>query len=300
MSFSESTIESHLIELLQSQGYEYRYGPDIAPYSDSPLRESYESVVLESVLHESITRLNPDIPESARAEAISRILHVGSTDLMVANETFHSMLTDGVTVEYTRESVTRGVSVRLLDLDDISNNSFVVVNQLVVKEANSEKRLDVVIYVNGLPLVVVELKNPMDEEATLERAWTQIQNYKKAIPSIFYYNALCVISDGMDARVSSVSAPYSRYLVWKSPEKLENGRIPEMQILAERLLEKKTLLEVIRYNTVFETEEVKNKDTGLLSLVKIKKVAAYHQYYAIEKAIQETLRATSETGDRKV
>ncbi len=103
----------------------------------------------------------------------------------------------------------------------------------------------------------------------------------------------------MDARVSSVSAPYSRYLVWKSPEKLENGRIPEMQILAERLLEKKTLLEVIRYNTVFETEEVKNRNTGLLSLVKIKKVAAYHQYYAIEKAIQETLRATSESGDRK-
>ena len=139
----------------------------------------------------------------------------------------------------------------------------------------------------------------MDEDATFERAYAQIQNYKKAVPSIFYYNALCVISDGMDARVSSVSAPYSRYLVWKSPEKLENGRIPEMQILAERLLEKKTLLEVIRYNTVFETEEVKNRDTGLLSLVKIKKVAAYHQYYAIEKAIQETLRATSESGDRK-
>lgn len=175
-----------------------------------------------------------------------------------------------------------------------------VINQLVVKENQNEKRLDVVIFINGLPLVVVELKNPMDEEATLERAYTQIQNYKKAVPSIFYYNAICVISDGMDARVSSVSAPYSRYLVWKSPEKLENGRIPEMQILAERLLEKKTLLEVIRYNTVFETEEVKNKDTGLLSLVKIKKVAAYHQYYAVEKAVKETLRATSEAGDNKI
>jgi type I restriction enzyme, R subunit len=140
----------------------------------------------------------------------------------------------------------------------------------------------------------------MDEEATLERAFTQIQNYKKAVPSIFYYNALCVISDGIDARVSSVSAPYSRYLVWKSPEKLENGRLPEMQILAERMLQKKTLLELIRYNTVFETEEVKNKDTGLLSLVKIKKVAAYHQYYAVEKAVKETLRATGEAGDNKI
>lgn len=301
MPFSESTIESHLIELLISQEYEYRYGPDIAPYSESPLRESYESVVLEPVLREILTRLNPDIPESARAEAISRILHVGSADLMAANEVFHSMLTDGVTVEYTRDSVTRGVNVSLIDLDDISNNSFMVVNQLVVKEGNSEKRLDVVIYVNGLPLVVVELKNPMDEDATLERAWTQIQNYKQSVPTIFHYNALCIISDGMDARVSSVSAPFSRYLVWKSPEKLENGRLPEMQILVERMLEKSTLLSLIRYCTVFESEEVKDTKTGLLSVVKVKKVAAYHQYYAVEKAVRETLRATHESDwDRKV
>ena len=301
MSLSESTIESHLVELLVSAGYEYRYGPDIAPYSESPLRESYESVVLEPVLRESIARLNPDIPESARTEAISRILHVGSADLMAANEMFHSMLTDGVTVEYTRDSMTRGVNVRLIDLDNISNNSFMVVNQLVVKENNNEKRLDVVLYVNGLPLVVVELKNPMDEEATLERAWTQIQNYKQSVPSIFHYNALCIISDGMDARVSSVSAPFSRYLVWKSPEKLENGRLPEMQILVERMLEKSTLLNLIRYCTVFESEEMKDAKSWLLSVVKVKKVAAYHQYYAVEKAVRETLRATHESEwDRKV
>ncbi len=140
----------------------------------------------------------------------------------------------------------------------------------------------------------------MDEDATLERAFTQIQNYKKAVPSVFYYNALCVISDGLDARVSSVSAPFSRYLVWKSPEKKENGVLPELQILAERMFEKKTLLELIRYNTVFEAEEVKNKETGVLSVIKIKKVAAYHQYYAMEKAVKETLRATAEDGDKKI
>lgn len=134
----------------------------------------------------------------------------------------------------------------------------------------------------------------MDEDATLERAFTQIQNYKTAVPSIFYYNALCVISDGIDARMSSVSAPFSRYLVWKSPEKQENGVIPELQILAERMCDKKTLLELIRYNTVFESEEMKDQRTGLLSVVKIKKVAAYHQYYAVEKAVHETLRATHE------
>lgn len=267
MSFSESTIETHLIELLVSQGYEYRYGPDIAPYSTEPLRSSFADVVLEPLLRESIMRLNPDIPESARAEAVSRVLRVGSGDIMLANELFHTMLTEGVTVEYSREGVSRGVSVRLMDVEDISKNSFIVVNQLVVKESSPtgergvEKRLDVVIYVNGLPLVVVELKNPMDQEATLERAWTQIQNYKKAVPTIFAYNSLCIISDGMDARVSSVSAPFSRYLVWKSPEKLENGRLPEMQILVERMLEKSTLLNLIRYCTVFESEEVKSPET---------------------------------------
>ena len=171
------------------------------------------------------------------------------------------MLTDGVTVEYSRDGVSRGITVKLIDIEDVENNSFMVVNQLVVKENNSEKRLDVTIYVNGLPLVVVELKNPMDEDATLERAYTQIQNYKRSVPTIFHYNALCIISDGIDARVSSVSAPFSRYLVWKSPEKLENGRLPEMQILVERMLDRSTFLRLIRYCTVFESEEMKNPET---------------------------------------
>ena len=299
MSLTEQSIENNLIELLQSQGYEYHYWPDIAPYGSSPMRTGFDMPILESVLETSLLHLNPDIPASARAEALTKVRRMGTTDIMTNNEAFHTMLTDGVSVEYFKDGQTVGINVQLVDFHNPENNTFMVVNQFVMKENQNEKRLDVVLFINWLPLVVVELKNPMDEDATLERAFTQIQNYKKAVPSIFYYNALCVISDGMDARVSSVSATYSRYLVWKSPEKLENGRIPEMQILAERLLEKKTLLEVIRYNTVFETEEVKNRDTGLLSLVKIKKVAAYHQYYAIEKAIQETLRATSESGDRK-
>jgi len=193
------------------------------------------------------------------------------------------------------------VHVRLIDIENVENNSFRVVNQFVIKENNNEKRLDVVIFVNGLPLVVVELKSATDEKATLEKAFTQIQNYKTAVPSIFFYNALCVISDGIDARISSVSAPFSRYLAWKSPEKSENGIFPEMQIMAERMLKKDVLLKLIRYNTVFEKEEIKDEKTGLFSVVKIKKVAAYHQYYAVEKAIHETLRATHETaGDRKV
>ncbi|MCK9438523.1 type I restriction endonuclease subunit R [Patescibacteria group bacterium] len=300
-TLNESNIEQNLIDLLTAQGYMYFYGPDIAPYSANPQRESFASVVLESHLKESLKRLNPDIPESARQEACQQIVNLGSQDLMANNEKFHNFLTDGITVEYFKDGNTKGINVKLLDLENIENNSFWAVNQFVIKENNNEKRLDVVIFVNGIPLVVVELKSAIDEKATLDRAFTQIQNYKKAVPSIFYYNSLCVISDGIDARSSSISAPFSRYLAWKSPEKIENGKLTEMQIMVERMLNKEVLLRLVRYNTVFEEEEIKDEKTGLLSVIKVKKIAAYHQYYAVEKAIRETLRATnSDIGDRKV
>lgn len=300
-TLTESSIEQSLIDLLVANGYEHFYGPDIAPYSTNPQREGFDSVLLEKELKESLRRLNPDVPESARVEAFTRILRLGSNDLMVNNEKFHMMLTDGVTVEYFKDGANKWVGVKLIDLENIENNHFWVVNQLVVKENNNEKRLDVVIFVNGLPLVVIELKSATDEKATLERAFTQIQNYKKAVPSIFYYNAICAITDGIDARVSSVSAPFSRYLAWKSPEKRENGIITEMQIMVERMLQKEVLLKLIRYNTVFESEEMKDEKTGILSIAKVKKIAAYHQYYAVEKAVKSTLEATHATdGNRKI
>lgn len=300
-TLNESHIEQTLIDLLTKQGYTYFYGPDIAPYSNNAQRESFDSIILENQLKESLQRLNPDVPESARQEAYQQILNLGSQDLMANNEKFHNFLTEGVTVEYFKDGNTKGINIKLLDLDNISNNTFWIVNQFVIKENNNEKRLDIVIFINGLPLVVAELKSATDEKATLEKAFTQIQNYKKAIPSIFYYNSLCIISDGIDARVSSVSAPFSRFLAWKSPNKKENGVTPEMQIMAENMLDKEVLLRLIRYNTVFEEEETKDEKTGLFSITKIKKVAAYHQYYAVEKAVHQTLRATHEQeGDRKI
>lgn len=298
---NESDIEQNLIDLLINQGYDYYYGSDIAPYSSNPQRESFGSVVLEKHLKESLFRLNPDLPEMAINDAYQHIINLGTQDLMTNNEKFHNFLTDGINVEYFKDGNTKGINVRLIDLENISNNTFWAVNQFVIKENNNERRLDLVIFVNGMPLVVIELKSATDEKATLDRAFNQIQNYKKAVPSIFYYNSLCIISDGIDARVSSVSAPFSRYLAWKSPVKIENGILPEMQILAERMLDKNVLLRLIRYNTVFEQEEKKDEKTGLLSIYKVKKIAAYHQYYAIEKAVQETLRATHEDeGNRKI
>lgn len=283
LEINENSIEQNLIELLKKQDYKYFHG--------SQIERSFDSVILEEELKNSLKRLNPLLPQSARTEAYNQILHVGSSDMMASNEKFHNLLCEGVTVEYEKDGSTQGINVKLIDLDDIDSNNFLVVNQFIIKENNNEKRLDVVLFINGLPLVIIELKNALDEKATLYRAYTQIQNYKNSIPTIFYYNALTIISDGIDARVSSLSAPYSRYLAWKSPEKKENGVLPELQIMTEQMLKKDVLLNLIRFNIVFEKDDIKDKKTGILSIVTIKKVAAYHQYYAIQKALQKTLEA---------
>lgn len=290
---SENTIEQSLIDQLVSQGYTYFNGTDISPIGENPQRESFSSVLLENHFKESLKKLNPTLPESARLEAYQKVINLGTEDIMENNERFHTLLTNGVIVEYTKEGRTKGINVNLLDVTNPENNNFWVVNQLVVKENNNEKRFDVVIYVNGLPLVFIELKSATSEKATLLRAYDQIKNYKKAVPSIFYYNAICVISDGIDAGSSSVSAPFSRYLSWKTPKEVANEVRTELQILAEYMLNKQTLVELIRYCTVFEKEEKKDEQTGLISQVKIKKVAAYHQYYAVQKAVAQTLRATA-------
>ncbi len=298
---NESTIEQSLIDQLIRQGYTYFNGVDISPISDNPERESFSSVLLENHFKESLKKLNPTLPESARVEAYQKVINLGTDDIMENNERFHTLLTNGVIVEYTKDGRTKGINVTLLDVENPENNSFWVVNQLVVKENNNEKRFDVVVYINGLPLVFIELKSATDEKATIRKAYTQIQNYKKAVPSIFYYNAICVISDGIDAKTSSVSAPFTRFLAWKAPKEIANDVRTELQILTEYMLDKKVLVELIRYCTVFEKEEKKDEKTGLISQVKIKKVGAYHQYYAVQKAVEQTLRAThSKDGDRKV
>jgi type I restriction enzyme R subunit len=298
---NENIIEQSFIDQLVSQGYTYYNGTDISPISDNPQRENFSSVILEQHFKDSLKKLNPTLPESARVEAYQKVINLGTEDIMENNERFHTLLTNGVTVEYTKDGRTKGINVNLLDVNNPENNSFWVVNQLVVKENNNEKRFDVVIFVNGLPLVFVELKSASDEKATTRKAYTQIQNYKKAVPSIFYYNAICVISDGIDATTSSVSAPFSRFLSWRTPKEIKNEVRTELQILTEYMLNKKTLVELIRYCTVFEQEEKKDDKTGLIFQVKIKKVAAYHQYYAVQKAVIQTLRATNNIeGDRKI
>ncbi|MBF6598501.1 MAG: type I restriction endonuclease subunit R [Fermentimonas sp.] len=317
---TEHTIEQSLINQLVNQGYTYYNGTDISPIGNNQQRETFSSVILESHFKASLKKLNPTLPASALAEAFQRVINLGTEDIMENNERFHDKLTNGVTVEFNKEGRSIGINVTLLDIVNPENNSFWVVNQFVVRENNNEKRFDVVIFINGLPLVFIELKSAADEKATLRRAYTQIQNYKKAVPSIFYYNSLCIITDGIDAATSSLSAPFSRYLTWKAPSKEQEqaiaeepqlsiaadvatmyGGMTELQTLTKYMLNKKTLVELIRYCTVFEQEEKKDDKTGLVSQVKIKKVAAYHQYYSVQKAVSQTLRATHAVdGDRKI
>ena len=296
---NEDLIEMAFIDQLTGQGFAFHHGPDIAPDSNNPQRKNFDSVVLENELLKAIEKLNPGVPSSAINEAYQKVLNLGTEDIMENNERFHTYLTNGVPVEFTKDGSSKGVNIDLLDIENLENNTYWAVNQLVIKENNVNRRLDVVIYVNGLPLVVVELKNATSEKATIRNAYTQIQNYKKDVPSIFFYNALCVISDGIDAKVSSVSAPFTRFLGWKAPE--DAGVQTDLQVMTKHMFDKRVLLNLIRYCTVFEAEEKKDQNTGLISISKIKKVAAYHQYYAVQKAVVQTLRATnSEHGDRKV
>ena len=183
---TEDKIEQSFIEQLIAQGYTYHNGRDISPLSDNPQRESFTSVILEKQLKSSLKRLNPTLRDSALAEAYQKVINLGTEHIMENNERFHTMLTNGVTVEYSQDGRTKGINVMLMDVMKPERNSFWVVNQLVVKENNYEKRFDVVIYINGLPLVFVELKLASDEKATIRRAYQQIQNYMSATPSIFY------------------------------------------------------------------------------------------------------------------
>ncbi|WP_196893761.1 type I restriction endonuclease subunit R [Aureivirga marina] len=316
----ETTIEFSFIQQLERLGYTYVSGKELSPNNNPAERKSYEEVLLETQCKEALLKINPNLETSFIHEAYAKIANLGTQDLMENNEKFHNYLSEGVPVDYIENGNEKGIQVKLLDIEQPENNRFWVVNQLLVKENNQEKRFDVVLYINGIPLVFIELKSATDEKATLKKAYTQIQNYKASVASIFYYNALCVISDGIDARTSSVSAPFSRYLPWQAPvdkqlsaltineQELQNVAeadatygLTELQVMTKEMLNPAVLLKLIRYCTVFEQEEKKDEVTGLISIAKIKKVAAYHQYYAVQKAVKQTLRATDDKeGDRKV
>lgn len=292
----ESTIEEFVIELLQNQGFEY-----LAPEEQELERPDLSEVVLKKRLKRAIDELNPDISEEAKEQALRQVLNLPSQNLIDNNEAVHRMLTEGIEVEVMGAEGIKGDKVWLVDFENSENNEFLACNQFTVVENNTNKRPDVVLFVNGLPLVVLELKNPTDENATVQKAFTQLQNYKNAIPSLFYYNAALVASDGLDAKAGTISSDISRFMAWKSRDgfKEDKATTPQIETLIRGMLSKQVLLDLIRHFIVFEKSKKEDIKTGLSSVITIKKIAAYHQYFAVNKAIEETLRATSEQGNGK-
>ncbi len=316
-SFTESDIEILALDELKGLNYSYIPGPSIAPdidalqpsflaepappYGEPGKRGSYEEVILKHTLEMAINRLNPALPESARQEAFKKVLSLYSPELLAANEAFHLLFTIGVPVTVRRNGEERGERVWLVDFANPENNVVFCINQYTVQEKNQTKRPDIILFVNGLPLVVIELKNPADEQATVRKAFDQIQTYKKIIPSLFFYNAICVISDGLEAKAGTLSSPFSRFQTWKTIDgkKESSPHMSQLEVLIKGMLNKTTLLDLIRNFIVFEKDKKTDTKTGIMQVETVKKIAAYHQYHAVNKAIERTRIATAELGNRK-
>lgn len=298
---TEDAVEQVAIELLESAEFSYVYGPTIAPDGESPERSRFDDVLLVGRLKNAIEKINHDVPQEAKDQALRQVLNLPSQNVIDNNEEFHKLLTEGIEVEYMGENGVKGDKVWLVDYEDINNNEFIVCNQFTVIENNINKRPDLVLFVNGLPLVVIELKNPADENATVQKAFTQLQNYKNAIPSLFYYNSILIASDGLDAKTGTISSDFSRFLAWKSRDgfKEDKTTTPQIETLITGMLKKEVLLDLIRHFIVFEKSKKEDSKTGITSIITIKKIGAYHQYFAVNKAIETTFVASSEHGDRK-
>ena len=285
--FTESTVEDAALAWLESLGWSVVYGPDIAPDTPGAERTEYDNVVLERRLHEALDRLNPDLPAGALADAYRNLLHAAGSSLEARNRAFHRMLVDGVTIEYRAgDGAIRGAQARTIDFDDVNNNDWLAVNQFTVIENKHERRPDMVLFVNGLPLAVIELKNPADENATIWSAWQQLQTYKAELPALFTMNAVLAVSDGVQARIGTLTAGREWFKPWRTigGQELAPVFLPDLQVAIEGVFQKRRFLALLRDFIVFE-------DDGGGSIVK--KMAGYHQFHAVEVAVTETLRATA-------
>ena len=311
-AFAESTVEEAALSWFGELRYSILAGPEIAPGELLAERDAFSEVILTRRLQAALHSLNANIPTEAIDEALRKITRPEVSSLIANNRAFHRMLVDGVEVEYRRpDGSIVGDRFRLIDFENPEANDWLAVNQFTVIAGQNNKRPDIVVFVNGLPLAVVELKNAADEEATAYKAFKDIQTYKLLIPALFAQNELLIASDGMCARAGTISADWERFMSWrtitgedyypplpgcKSGEALfqashEEGLRPEMDVLLHGIFDKQRLLNLLRYFIVFEEDE-----SGEI----IKKMAGYHQFHAVNKAVEETVKASSPEGSRQV
>ncbi|NCC31439.1 MAG: type I restriction endonuclease subunit R, partial [Chloroflexia bacterium] len=291
-SLTEADIENATLTWLAELGYHVCFGPSMAPGEPAAERDDYGQVVLLDRLHAAIASLNPSLPAAAREEAVRKLLRPASPSLVANNRAFHRMLVEGVPVEYRRpDGSLGGEQVRLVAWNDPERNDWLAVNQFTVKEGTANRRPDIVLFLNGVPLVVIELKNPADEQATVWAAWNQLQTYKAQIPALFLFNEALVISDGLTARVGTLTADKERFLPWRTiaGEDLAPSNMLELEVLTRGLFAQHRFLTMLRSLIVFED------DGSTVS----KKMAGYHQFHAVERAVAATLEATGPTGNRR-
>ena len=290
-SMTESQIEQYALDVLASLGWQILHGPDVSPDGVVAERE-LRQVVLPERLYNALARLNPHIPEPALKEAMRRLTQISKPSLIENNHDFHQLLVAGVPVQYRVPSgdVKHDI-VRVVDFTSPHNNDFVAVNQLTVLQGDYNRRPDIVLFVNGLPLVVIELKNAADTKADLAAAYQQIQTYKREISDLFRFNELCITSDGLEAEMGTITSPLERMMPWKTIDgEKEVGNVPMLEVLLRGACTPERLLDMVQNFIVFE-----RGDGDKL----IKKVAAYHQYWVVNKALDRTLTASSKHGDQR-
>ncbi|MGH7103644.1 MAG: type I restriction endonuclease subunit R, partial [Acetobacteraceae bacterium] len=289
MSFAESQVEEAALAWLAELGYTIASGPDLGLDGSAPERENYGGVVLADRVRRSIARLNPDIPTEIQDEVFRRLFQTETPSLIEENRRLHRFIIEGVPVEFTRADGTiGGDSIRLIDFADPDANEWLALSQFTVIENGANRRPDVVIFINGLPIGVIELKNPGSENATLDGAYRQLQTYKKDIPALFRTNAVLVISDGLAARIGSLTANRERFMPWRTIDGSEIAPrdVPELETLLKGACERRRFLDLIKDFTVFGQIETKDRQ-----LETIKIIAGYHQYHAVKRAVASTLRA---------
>lgn len=308
-NFTEDFLEEAAIEILQELGYEYVFAPDISCDGEYPERKDYREVFLEQRVKDALFRINRDLPAEALEDAYRQIITFNSPMLEENNRYFHKLLVEGIEVSYKEKDVIRTKRAYIIDFDDMdgkkSNNEFLVVNQFTIIE-NEERRPDLILFINGIPVVVIELKSASDENVGIENAYNQIQIYKRDIPSLFNYNAFCILSDGINAKAGTITSNEERFMNWRSidGETVEPLSKPQYEVLFYGMLAKERLLDIIKNFLLFQEskEEEKDADGNKIGDKKtiIKILAAYHQYFAVKKAIEKTKEATREDGDRKI
>ncbi|WP_194318009.1 type I restriction endonuclease subunit R [Listeria innocua] len=303
--FTEAMLEEAAIEILESLGYDYAFGPEISLGGDYEERKDYREVILSHRVKDALFKINRDIPREALDDAYRQLITFNSPMLEENNRYFHQLMTEGIEVSFNEGGHIRTKRAYIIDFENMSYNEFVVVNQFTIIE-NEERRPDLIVFVNGLPLVVIELKSASDENVGIDGAFNQIQTYKRDIPSLFNYNAFCIISDGINAKAGTITSNEEWFMNWRTVdgENIAPLSEPQYEVLLNGMFQKDRLLDIIQNFILFQESKEPEKDIDgkkigdKKSIIKI--LAAYHQYFAVKKAIEKTKEATKEDGDRKI